>query len=233
MTHFTHGQLCPISLASDIFAKKWTILVLRELHLGATSFVYMKKGLPGISPTVRSSRLKDLIHHGIITVGSADSSSKAPRYHLTKAGIATWGILEQFGNWSQTHVPAATVLEHSNAGLLLIDIARTLKTQTMPILRPSLTVIFTDQPEGLSNWVLKSEPNGTMAAYCDEQTGQEFDLHIRSSLVDMTAVWMGIDPLSGAIRNKKITLTGNQKLKDSFAEWFSLSYFSGIKKLAV
>jgi hypothetical protein len=81
--------------------------------------------------------------------------------------------------------------------------------------------------------VLKSEPDGAMSVHCDEQTGQEFDLHIRSSLVDMTAVGMGIDPLSGAIRNKKITLIGNKKLKGSFAEWFSLSYFSGIKKLEV
>ena len=133
LTHLTHTQFCPISLASDIFSKKWTILVLRELHLGATSFMYMKKGLPSISPTVLSSRLKDLIYHGIITSSHEKPSSKAPRYHLTKAVIATWGILEQLGNWSQTHVPAANVLEHSNAGLLLIDMARTLKTQTMPI----------------------------------------------------------------------------------------------------
>ena len=52
----------------------------------------------------------------------------------------------------------------------------------MPILRPSLAVTFTDQPEGLSNWVLKFESAVAMATHGHEQTGQEFDFHIGSRL---------------------------------------------------
>jgi len=232
LTHFTHNQFCPISLAADILSKKWTLLVLRELHLGASSFNYMKKGLPGISPTVLSSRLRDLIHHGIITNENHNIASKNPRYRLTKSGMATAGILEQLGNWSQTYVPAARVLEHTNPGLLLRDMARSIKTEFMPMERPTIAIIFTDQPGNLSNWLLKPEANGTMTASIDEQTGQEVDLHVMSTLEDMTAVWMGIEPLANAIRHKRITLTGNLNLKTSFEQWFGLSHFSNISKIA-
>ena len=232
MTHFTHNQFCPISLAADILSKKWTLLVLRELHLGATSFGYMKKGLPGISPTVLSSRLRDLTHHGIITNTTHDVSSKNPRYHLTKSGIATAEILQQLGSWSQSHVPAERVLEHTNAGLLLRDMARSIKTELMPEERPTIAVIFTDQPENLSSWLLKSGPNGSMEASIGEQTKQEVDLYIRSTLEDMTAVWTGIEPLTNAIRHKRINLSGNRMLKASFAKWFGLSHFSNISKIA-
>ena len=41
-----YGEFCPIAKASEVFATRWTPLVLRELMLGAHSFNDIHRGVP-------------------------------------------------------------------------------------------------------------------------------------------------------------------------------------------
>jgi hypothetical protein len=51
-----YGQFCPIAKASEVFAPRWTPLVLREFMANAHSFDEIHRGLPLSSRAVRPAR---------------------------------------------------------------------------------------------------------------------------------------------------------------------------------
>ena len=50
-----YHQYCPVARASEIFADRWTPLIVRELLAGSRHFNEIKRGLPAISRTPVSS----------------------------------------------------------------------------------------------------------------------------------------------------------------------------------
>ncbi len=55
-----YGQFCPVAKASEILAERWTPLIVRELLDGSHRFSDLRKGVPLISPSLLSQRLRDL-----------------------------------------------------------------------------------------------------------------------------------------------------------------------------
>src|SRR5690606_16887555 len=48
----TYGQYCPIARGAEIFAERWTPLIICNLHLGCESFGEILEGAPGLSRTL-------------------------------------------------------------------------------------------------------------------------------------------------------------------------------------
>ena len=44
----TYGQYCPIALAAEVFAQRWTPIIIRNLHLGCGHFGDILDGAPGL-----------------------------------------------------------------------------------------------------------------------------------------------------------------------------------------
>ena len=61
-----YGQFCPIAKASEIFATRWTPLIVREVMTGVHSFNDIHRGVPLISRAVLVARLRELEDHGVI-----------------------------------------------------------------------------------------------------------------------------------------------------------------------
>ena len=61
-----HGQFCPIAKASEIFATRWTPLILRELMTDSHSFNDIHRGVPLIPRAVLVTRLRELEDHGVV-----------------------------------------------------------------------------------------------------------------------------------------------------------------------
>jgi len=97
-----YGQFCPIAKASEIFATRWTPLVLRELMADIHSFNDIHRGVPLISRAVLVARLRDLEDHGVIERRPrADGTGHA--YWLTHAGEALRPVVAALGLWGLTH----------------------------------------------------------------------------------------------------------------------------------
>ena len=62
----SYGQFCPVAMAAEIVCSRWTALVLRELLCGTTRFNDLRRGVPLMSPTLLSKRLKELEEAGVI-----------------------------------------------------------------------------------------------------------------------------------------------------------------------
>lgn len=96
----SYGQFCPIAKASELFCERWTALILRDLVAGATRFSQLRRGVPLMSPTLLSRRLKELEAEGII-VRRRRAGGSSWTYHLTRSGEEFAPILQALGVWGQ------------------------------------------------------------------------------------------------------------------------------------
>src|SRR5512145_2295539 len=80
-----YGQFCPIAKAAQILAERWTPLVLRELICGSTRFNDLRRGVPLMSSSLLSQRLRFLEREGVVE-RRPGASGRGFEYHLTDAG---------------------------------------------------------------------------------------------------------------------------------------------------
>src|SRR5262245_65506159 len=79
-----YGQFCPVAQALEVVGERWSLLVIRELLCGNYRFGEIMHGLPLISRSVLSQRLKTLEQAGIVERNTSDG--RGPTYQLTPAG---------------------------------------------------------------------------------------------------------------------------------------------------
>jgi DNA-binding HxlR family transcriptional regulator len=94
------GQFCPVAVACEVFATRWTPIILRELLSGAQQFNELHRGIPLISRPLLARRLRQLEVAGVITRESAPAG-RGHRYCLTEAGKEFQPIVEGLGVWGQ------------------------------------------------------------------------------------------------------------------------------------
>src|SRR5215813_10129274 len=112
-----YGQFCPIAMACETFAERWTPLILRELMGGARRFSEIRRYIPLISRTLLAQRLRELEDAGIV------ESRPLPRgrgreYRPTRAAEEFREILERLGEWGQRW--ATTQFDPDNLDLMLL-----------------------------------------------------------------------------------------------------------------
>ena len=81
----SYGQFCPVAMAAEIICSRWTALIVRELLCGSTRFNDLRRGVPLMSPTLLSKRLKELEEAGVI-VAVPTGQPGVFEYKLTEAG---------------------------------------------------------------------------------------------------------------------------------------------------
>jgi DNA-binding HxlR family transcriptional regulator len=61
-----YGQYCPVAKGAEVFAERWTPLILRNLYLGCRGFGEIHRGVPRMSRSLLSQRLAALERDGIV-----------------------------------------------------------------------------------------------------------------------------------------------------------------------
>ena len=78
---------CPITKTLAHFSRKWTLLILRELHNnGAKRFNHLISDMKDISPRTLSKRLKDLEKLGLVSKKRFNEIPPRVEYSLTNKG---------------------------------------------------------------------------------------------------------------------------------------------------
>ena len=93
-----YGAFCPVSLATEVLAERWTPMVIRELVLGNTRFNDIARGLPGISRSLLTQRLRHLERKGVVETWPSPTG-RGNEYHLTPAGKDLYPVIEAMANW--------------------------------------------------------------------------------------------------------------------------------------
>lgn len=222
----SYGQFCPVAMASEIMCSRWTPLVLRELLCGSTRFNDIRRGLPLMSPSLLSKRLKELEQTGVIA-SVPTGQAGVVEYRLTEAGEELRSVIMSLGVWGQRWVEKSLSLKNLDPSLLMWDMRRSLNPKPLPPRRCTINFLF---PELASRncWWLVIE-NG-LIDLCGSDPGFEVDLYVRSDLRSMTAVWMGLSTVEKEIAAGKIELTGDKEIARSMQQWLGLSAFASEPK---
>ncbi len=216
-----YGQFCPVSMAAEVICTRWTPLVLRELMCGSTRFGDLRRGLPRMSPTLLSKRLKELELAGVIRI---DRGPAGPEYRLTEAGEELRPLVLGLGRWGQRWVESRLTLRNLDPSLLMWDIRRNLDPVPRPTGRCTVQFLYPNLPDGQRNWWLVVE--NTVVDLCNSDPGYEVDLLITAELRAMTAVWMGLSRLGDEIGRGAIRLDGPPVLQRRIKDWLKLSIFA-------
>src|SRR5258708_28381170 len=95
-----YGQFCPFAVACEIFAQRWTPIILRSLFMGADRFNELLRGAPLISRSLLAKRLRDLEIAGVVRRARVPTG-RGYCYRLTRAGVGFRTVVEGLVNWCQ------------------------------------------------------------------------------------------------------------------------------------
>jgi DNA-binding HxlR family transcriptional regulator len=219
-----YGQFCPIAKASEVLGERWTHLVIREIGVGTETFNDLRKGVPLMSPSLLSTRLKSLESAGVIKRAEKNGSV---RYQLSKAGEELMPLILQLGTWGHRWVRSDLSEDDLDPGLLIWDMHRGLNTEYFPDERTTIKVEFTDMKSNKRFWWLVVRDGDVDV--CLKDPGYDVDLHISTDLRTLTAVWMGDTTIMKAMRDKLVTVTGAAALRKNIAAWLGCSYYVDVK----
>jgi DNA-binding HxlR family transcriptional regulator len=219
-----YGQFCPIAKASEVLGERWTNLVIRELGAGSETFSDLRRGLPLISPSLLSARLKFLEKSGVV---QRTESGKRVRYTLTEAGRELKPILLALGTWGQRWAPTRFEARDLDPSMLMWDIHRSMNAEYFGTQHTVLLFEFEDYTSRFRRWWLIVE-HGEVDV-CMRDPGYEINLHILTDVKSLTAIWLGQITFKQAMRRKLLKLAGPAILKKDIHVWLGTNYFGDVK----
>jgi DNA-binding HxlR family transcriptional regulator len=211
-----YGQFCPIAKAAEIFCQRWTALILRNISWGAHRFSDIQRGVPLMSPTLLSQRLKQLEKEGII---ARHDGGRAPGYHLTEAGQEFVPMVDALGVWGQRWSRRDLDEGEVDMDLLLWGLERSTRAAAFDG-RAVVRIEFTDQPAHKRLWWFLCE-NGC-CQLCIEDPGGETTLYLAATVVNLIRVYRGDAPLATALADGQLEAIGDAAARAALPGWLNL-----------
>lgn len=219
----SYGQFCPVAKAAQLFCKRWTPLIVRDLSSGPLRFSELQRGVPLMSPTLLSRRLKELEAEGIV---ERAGRGKARVYQLTEAGRELGPMVEILGVWGQRWTRRELAREEVDLTLFLWAFERSVNPRAFRRRRTVVELELRDQPAHKRRWWLLNEGEGVQL--CIEPPGFEIDLHVSGTLRTMIRVWRGDLALAEALDHRAVEAHGPVALMRAFPRWFGVSTLSHV-----
>lgn len=223
------GQFCPIAVACEVFAERWTPLILRELLAGAESFNELHRGIPLISRPLLARRLRELEAAGVLQMDSLPTG-RGYRYRLTEAGKEFRPVLEGLGTWGQRWTVRVD-RKNLDPSVFVWNMRRRIALDRLPA--PRAVVRFKFRGVAVSYrgpclfWLILER---TQADVCIEDPGFEVDLYVDADLAAMAKVWLGDTSFESALRSKEVELVGSPELARAFPALLMLSRFAKVPR---
>jgi DNA-binding HxlR family transcriptional regulator len=208
-----YGQFCPVAKAMELLDERWTMLVIRELLSGSRHFNALRRGVPRMSPSLLSARLRTLVRAGVV---ERVEDGRQVTYLLTPAGEQLRPIVEALGQWGLTWIPELGD-EDYDPHLLMWDLHRSVDLTTVPPGRTVLCFVFDDVAAGDRRWWLVIEEAGV--DLCRFDPGHPVTATLETDLRTLTDIWRGRLTWAGALRSGALHLAGPSYVGRSLARW--------------
>jgi DNA-binding HxlR family transcriptional regulator len=113
---YTHGvsdpradrtERCSVALsrAFEILGKRWNGVILGALSIGPAGFAELSRAIGGISDSMLSDRLSELVAVGVVSREVAAGPPVTVAYALTDSGRALDPILADLEGWVRNFLP--------------------------------------------------------------------------------------------------------------------------------
>jgi DNA-binding HxlR family transcriptional regulator len=219
VTMMRYGQFCPIAKAAEIVAERWTPLVVHELLAGSTHFSEIRRGVPLMSQTLLSQRLKDLERAGIVERRGDDPRRR--EWHLTKAGLALAPVIHQLGEWGLQFAQDPLEENDLDVTVLMWNIRRRVDPTVFGGGRVTVHFDFEDVPQGKRRWwVVNDRGNVDL---CPTDPGFPVDVYIMTDVRTMIRIWFAKMSIEAAVRSDQMEIVAPPKLRSRLRSWLLLS----------
>jgi DNA-binding HxlR family transcriptional regulator len=221
-----YGQFCPIAKASEVFASRWTPLIMRELMAGLHKFNDIHRGVPLISRAVLVARLRELEEHGIIErCPRADGGGHD--YRLTPAGDAFRPVVSALGHWGLAHARDRIKPADLDPSILLWGFRKRADVGALPNHRVVVRFEFSGVPKNRTKfrvmWLVL-ERSGVDV--CAKDPGFQVDLLFRGDIADFVAVYLGHATWRD-LAGKALSIEGDRRLVKELPAWLRLDRVIG------
>jgi DNA-binding HxlR family transcriptional regulator len=207
MLHY--GQFCPVAMAAEIFADRWTPLILRELCFGACTFGDLLEAMPFISRTMLAQRLKELADAEVVVI-ARKPRGRGHLYRLTEAGEELRPLIEMLSLWGQRWVQSRVGPDNLDPGLLMFGMCRQIDPEEIPPGRTVVRFEFRGLPKNCRGkgywWYVIERPEIDV---CLKDPGFEVDAVVRADLAAFTKLALGYIGREDAVGNGQVAFHGS------------------------
>lgn len=200
-----YGQYCPITRSLEVLGDRWTLLVVRDLLVGATRFNELARGLPGMSRGLLSKRLTQLERDGLVVHADGAYRPTAACEELRPLifGLAEWGARWAFGEPRPDELDPTVLMWWIRGGIdpdRLVDGGQ----------GGARTVLHVRMPDARRTrfWFVVTPGDVSL---CFTDPGFDVDVTVEASLGVLYQVWVGVVALQAAVREGLVTLTGRRE----------------------
>jgi DNA-binding HxlR family transcriptional regulator len=216
-----YGQFCPIAKASEVFATRWTPLLLRELMAGPGSFNDLHRGVPLMSRALLAERLRQLEHEGIVEKRKAGGGSHS-EYWLTPAGDAFGEAIDALARWGLLYSRDRLEAHDLDPGVLMWMLRRRARLDALPDNRIVLRFEFSGVPSSKTKlrlmWLVLDRPEIDV---CLKDPGHLVDLLIRGDIATFVAILLGHTRWKDKV-GKSVMLEGDRGYAAQIPRWFGV-----------
>jgi DNA-binding HxlR family transcriptional regulator len=217
-----YGQFCPIAKATEILGEKWTILLLRELLMGARRFSELQRGLGDISPALLTHRLRALETHGLLVRRRAPGE-RQQQYFPTAACEALLPVLVAVGTWGLLWARDTVLDDDLDVDLLLLYLERGIQPGQLPGPQTVIRFRFSDLCDQKDFWILVA---GDRVELCMVDPGRDVNVFFECALRTMHELYMGDRSYRSALEAGDLQLEGDPALVRNVGRWLKPSVFA-------
>jgi DNA-binding HxlR family transcriptional regulator len=212
----TYGQYCPIARAAELLAERWSLIILRNILVGCSTFNDIAAGAPGLSRGLLSKRLKDLERAGVIEI-RPKPDGRGSIYEPTQAGRGAAEVMVAIQNWGRKW--AELKPEQAHPGVVLwVWVRFWLDRDRLPRRRVVVRFEYPTLPAAArQSWLLIERGD---AEYCLKYPGGEEELVVVIHDPVAFARWhLGEIEWSAALRSGAIEVKGSPTLGRALPTW--------------
>ncbi|MBF6339349.1 winged helix-turn-helix transcriptional regulator [Nocardia abscessus] len=177
-------------------------LLVRELLLGSRRCNDIHRGLPGISRTLLSARLRRLQVNGL--VARVPDEEDRPEYRLTPAGAALEPLVRQFGDWARRWCFGDPEREQLDTARALWRLRQFVRRDRLPARRVVVEFVLHDAGEERAWLVLAPEE----ASACHRHPGYDTDVWVTTDLAELHRLVAGTSTIATALGSGRVNVDG-------------------------
>lgn len=205
-----YGQFCPVAKTAEVFAQRWTPLLVRELCFGPLRFTELHSGVPSMSRALLVQRLAELEEAGVI---ATEPMGQGKLYRLTPAGESLRDIIVLMSSWGQRYGQGRLGPADMDPTMLVWSMKRQIDPCQLPDRDIVLRLEFRGLPKAHAArryWWIILRPNDVEV--CFKAPDCEVDVVIAADLEALIRVWMGYAGLAEASQASAVSLHGDPML---------------------
>ena len=211
----SYEEACGLAKALDVIGERWTLLIVRQLMFGPQRFTDLETGLPGVPPSLLSSRLRELGDAGIVGKRTLPPPAASAVYELTDAGHSLDGSLIALARWGARFGPPVTQEDIFNPQCMALGLRWAFRPEAARHVRATYEL------RAFGNVVSAAVDHGSVEVVTGPALAPDLIIEVLDREVGR-AMSTGRLPASDAKLSQQLRLEGNEDALEDFVRIFAM-----------